>query len=383
VSKNKIINVLIPDGESILTVYILRCLSIVKNVKSFVISSEKYVESKFSRHKVNFYHLEGNIGKEQWIEKIKQYVHENEIDVILPVFIHKIRIFSEFKYEFENITNLLVPELKYFEITDNKWMFFEFLKNKGVELPRTYELTNPLLPKNKKLKFPLILKPKSDLGGRGIKILKNVLELEKTKQAKDMIIQEYISGFDIDMSVLCKSGKILAYTIQKNADNAKQSDFHPPLFIEFLKHDEVFNCVKNMMRKLKWEGVAHIDLRYDVSEKKVKVIELNPRYWGSIEGSNKVGVNFPYLHCLTAIGLTFKVPDYQEVNYIKNRFLFKLLKSLTTTNGIKISSLKYFQIKEDILDPLPKLYKYSIKFIIKLMPSKKEQIRKKFQYEVL
>ena len=61
-----------------------------------------------------------------------------------------------------------------------------------------------------------------------------------------------------------------------------------------------------------WNGVAHIDMRIDAEDGEVKIFELNSRFWGSILGSLRAGVNFPHLACLSALKIPFPKPCYKE-----------------------------------------------------------------------
>jgi len=98
-----------------------------------------------------------------------------------------------------------------------------------------------------------------------------------------------------------------------------------------------------------------------------KIIEINPRFWDSVEASQRVGVNFPYLYCLTALGIPFEFPSYRFESYTNNRGLIKILKS-----KINISAKRRFKIPKnlaitsDFSDPLPKTFKYSDKILKKI-----------------
>ena len=177
------------------------------------------------------------------------------------------------------------------------------------------------------------------------------------------IIQNYINGYDIDMSVLCKNGKILAYTIQKGMINRNADSFESPIGIQFLFEEKILNIIAKTMTVLNWSGVAHIDLRYDSNEDDFKIIEINPRYWGSLEGSKKVGVNFPYLHCLTSLGIEYAQPDYRYEKFVKKSGQLKILKSKIGLQKGSFEFSKNTSFRADIFDPLPKILMAFLKII--------------------
>ena len=56
--------------------------------------------------------------------------------------------------------------------------------------------------------------------------------------------------------------------------------------------------VDNMLRILKnvgWKGPAHMDVLYDSSSNTPRLLEINPRFWMTLNLSIKSGVDFPYL----------------------------------------------------------------------------------------
>jgi predicted ATP-grasp superfamily ATP-dependent carboligase len=50
-----------------------------------------------------------------------------------------------------------------------------------------------------------------------------------------------------------------------------------------------------ILTNLKWYGVAMVEFKYDPRDNQPKLLEINPRFWGSLELAIKAGVNFPYL----------------------------------------------------------------------------------------
>lgn len=233
-----------------------------------------------------------------------------------------------------------------------------FLIKNDINSPGTFHFKNVDQWKENELKFPALLKPLGGMCGFGIKKINDEAELDSYKNNDDdFIVQNYIKGYDIDMSVLSKNGEILAYTIQKGFVYST-SMYRAPLGVNFLYDKELYEMVEKLIKELNWSGFAHIDLRYDESDKNFKVLEMNPRVWGSIVGSEKVGVNFPYLYCLSSLGINYKIPDYRHDNYVNNLGLMKILKSKIIKKSNKYHMPKNTLIKNSIQDPIPMLYKF-------------------------
>ena len=50
-----------------------------------------------------------------------------------------------------------------------------------------------------------------------------------------------------------------------------------------------------MLRSLKWHGVAMVEFKKDERDNEFKLMEINPKFWGSLALSIRCGVDFPYL----------------------------------------------------------------------------------------
>jgi hypothetical protein len=156
------------------------------------------------------------------------------------------------------------------------------------------------------------------------------------------------------MSALCQNGEILAYTIQRGVVPSHKP-FHPPAAIEFIHDDETFGNVQRLVRAVKWSGVVHFDCIYDAESRETKILEANPRYWRSLPGSLKAGVNFPYLAYLTAKGHQFERPDYRSIRYARPQAAPRILARRWANPDSPHWRIRDFGFAELLRDPLPDL----------------------------
>ena len=362
-------NVLIPDGDTILSMSVIRCVSDLENVNIHIASSKKWVESRFSRKIMSFTFYRRSDHEEDFIDLLTEIIKNKKINVLLPIHYPTIRLLSKYRHVFKAFNmRVFTSAVEELDLADNKGTLAKLLLSNGIPHPKTIELSD--FTSGTKIEYPILLKPKK--GWNGNKIFKASDKEEMIKISSDLVdqnkylMQNYIVGYDIDMSVLCEKGNILNYTIQKGYMESA-SPFEPPKAIEFLTNNQIYDSVKKMMKKLNWTGVAHIDLRYDERSKQFLVIEINPRFWGSVDASKKVGVNFPYLYCLASLGIYPEThDDYRLETYANNRGLLKILFSKFTVGTKKYKFPENVSVKEDLLDPLPKMFKYVNKAFLKI-----------------
>ncbi|WNH12188.1 ATP-grasp domain-containing protein [Thalassobellus suaedae] len=357
----KKISVLVLKGHINLLPFIVNCLSQVKSVDIYVISNNKNEGVGRSKKIKNISYYPNTIDDIEWVSNLNKELEKFEIDLILPIDEYGISTLIKYKDLLHQSDKLvLLPELDAFYLANNKGRLSKHLDLFNIPAPKSVLYNKNEICKEPPIEFPILMKPLEGLGGgKGINLFNDEASLKSfflsNKVDYPYLIQNYIKGYDIDCSVLCKNGDILAFTIQKGT-LAGDSEFVPNIGLDFLFEEDLYNVVEKLMNSLNWSGVAHIDMRYDESDKKFKVIEINPRYWETTEGSEIAGVNFPYLHCLTSLNLSFELPKYKHVKYLNLKGLSKTIR----TNGLFLFRLNFIfnntPVKYYLKDPLPLLF---------------------------
>ena len=357
-------SILIPDGENLLLMSVVNCLSVSKRYAIFVISTTRNNAMRHSRLISGYYHCPMEDNHNAWLAQIDQVVHAHGIDLILPISEIGIHTLLTHRAQLRNSKKLaILPALDAFEIAADKGRLSDFLLAKRVPCPKgeVIRSTNDL-KKLKELQFPLISKPvKGFGGGEHIKIFKEqaalVAHFSKNPFVRAHIVQEYIKGYDIDCSVLCENGVILAYTIQKGIV-WEATDFAPACGVRFVHEPKLLAVVEKLMKLLKWSGIAHIDLRFDEKDQQFKVIEINPRFWLSVEASLAAGVNFPSLYVLRNLAEKIPQPEYKHTSYLNFRGL-KIRagedRRILVKKGFLLNSTP---VRYALKDPIPVLAKF-------------------------
>lgn len=352
--------ILIPDGSYRLLMQVVYCFSKHKSFEVHVLSDEKYAPMRYSRLVEN-YKVIDYTSVSDWLKIIDNYVSKYKIDLILPIceestkklIVHREQLASK---------ELLVPlsSFENFKKATNKVDLAMHLGMSGISHPKTKIVKPNSINEDKfQLDYPVIAKPSESMDGFGIKYLSNETQLQEFYRclSRPYVLQEYIDGYDIDCSVLCKDGNVIAYTIQRGI-LFESRKFSPAIGLEFLQQKEILEIVKKMMASLEWNGVAHIDLRYDNNAKNFKVIEINGRFWGSVDASMATGLNFPHLYCMLARQKEIQQIEYAHIKFYNLKGLVALIKKnplvLLKWSFINKHTALPFAIK----DPIPLLVKF-------------------------
>ncbi|OQY92649.1 MAG: hypothetical protein B6D37_13520 [Sphingobacteriales bacterium UTBCD1] len=354
-------SVLIPDGEDPQALGVLRCLSRVKKINVYILSGKKRPLIRYSRYSKHFYHYENENENEGRLSEILNAIKKLKPDIVLPVSANIIGLLSANHEMISEFTDLaLLPQIKALEIASNKWLLAEWLKENQIPAPPTilFRPGNDFEKLISEISFPALLKPVVGTSGKGIIQFENAGSLisycTKNIQPVKFIIQSFINGYDIDCSALCREGEIIAFTIQKTFKEGPDR-FGVASGIEFLYNEGVYTTAKELLGKLNWSGVVHIDMRYDENDRQVKIIEMNPRYWGSLVGSLCAGVNFPYLACLTALNRDLPEFSPQPLRYVRGSLATRMMWKRIFLGNRKDLHFDNSEIETLLKDPFPRI----------------------------
>lgn len=151
------------------------------------------------------------------LDAVRKIIKEEQIDFILPgcgeeSYLKTVQLAQELK-----IGNF--DTLETAKLVHNKWKFKEFCLKNAISTPNGFYYT-----KNSKLnnlKFPVVVKPTNLSGGRGIKVVKDVEELQNALTSAqtfsdDIFLEEFTDGELIAYSIFIQKQKIIYDFIGKD-----------------------------------------------------------------------------------------------------------------------------------------------------------------------
>lgn len=144
------------------------------------------------------------------LDAVKEIIKEEQINFILPgcgeeSYLKTVQLAEELK-----IGNF--DSLETAKLVHNKWKFKKYCLQNKISTPKGFYYTDTSEINN--LSFPLVVKPTNLSGGRGIKIVNNVNELNSaltTAKAfsSDIFIEEFIDGNLIAFSIFIEHQKVI------------------------------------------------------------------------------------------------------------------------------------------------------------------------------
>lgn len=215
-------------------------------------------------------------------------------DVLFPISNNREKLTSH--------TELAMPSKKVVEKANDKGKTFRAALENDIPCPKTYfSLDERILEEIREdISPPIVVKPCVGAGSMGLRFVDSV---DKLREAYDRvveahgpaIIQEYVRGekflcsglynSDGEPRRVCVHKKIREYPITGG----------PTCAVETVENPDVKECAINLLKAIKWYGVASTDFIVDERDGVPKLLDLNPRLFGSLAVTTAAGVDYPYL----------------------------------------------------------------------------------------
>lgn len=241
--------------------------------------------------------------EENYISELLKISRDNNIEYILPTVDEELIICSKNKSLFKQYgINIIISDVKVLENCLDKYKFYKALNEAGVSVARTWYLNEKINFSD--FTFPVIAKPVTGRGGRGVTLISSEVDMHRFKKTHDnntYIIQEYAEGIEYSVDTVSDlEGKAIVAVPRKRLEVKGGvcwrgcTDDTPVIIDESKRAVEVLKIV----------GPACLQLIY-TKNGEIKLFEINPRIGGTVSLSVNSGVDI--------FDLTLKIWEKKEI----------------------------------------------------------------------
>jgi D-aspartate ligase len=271
----------------------------------------RYIDAKICPHpsqEEEFIEYLVNIA-EQEIFRPVLFITSDEF--LLPVSRNRTRL--------ESIYLLNLPSQEILECIADKYRQYTLALEAGIPVPRTFVANSmeELEGLKGRIPFPAFIKgaevtlwrSKMGVASKGF-VVNNPEELVDRfrtifERGANGLIQEVIPGPDTNhyksSCYVSKNGEfLLAFGLQKIRQQPVGFGFG--CMVQSIEFPEMVDLGKEFFRKIGYRGVGSSEFKLDPRDGKLKLIELNPRYWQQNGLPDRCGMNFPLMNYLDLIG---------------------------------------------------------------------------------
>ncbi len=245
---------------------------------------------------------------DKFVDVLSELVQQHRIEIIMPMT----ELTTELLLGNESIfRGTIIPSsnLKIVDSLANKYVLMKMADELGVSIPATCYVDDPdSLPINlDELSYPLVLKPgRSWLLHQGkwsrtaVQFAHNpseardILNREPAFQVHPFILQECVAGHGEGVFALYNHGKPLAFFAHRRL-REKPPEGGVSVLSESTSVDPVLlSHARCLLDKVNWHGVAMVEFKV-APDGTPYLMEINTRFWGSLQLAIDAGVDFPWM----------------------------------------------------------------------------------------
>lgn len=340
-------NILVLTGNDYLALALLRGLG--TKGKRAVVAGIGGGWLRLSRHCADYVSIASSLEdlsspSPELVGALLRLIRQRGISVIVPVDVAAENCAARLKSLLPEVGFFPSAEPETLALLDCKWTFYEFLLAQGLPAPRTWKLQS--IDEGRRLPFPLVIKPLSGPGGRGVSVVREVAGLEaRLSEACPVLAQEFLEGEDVDISFLADRGRLVSWAVQ-TLDS--QHVYH------YIEDERVVSIARRIAEATNYSGLAHVDMRYDgMSRGSIKVIECNPHFEGCLQCTYGFDVDFIGRGLALAAGESVATATRGPVGSTAG--LYRTVKSLFS-GQFSVSKGTRGYLSQKLGDPLPEIF---------------------------
>ncbi|MCZ7381942.1 MAG: ATP-grasp domain-containing protein [Candidatus Methanoperedens sp.] len=335
---------------------------------------QRFALGSFSRYSKDFYTYPSPTQfPSEFIHSLTTIIEKHKQDVLMPVHSEDTYLIAKHKSRLETLIKVPLHDYSTMMQVNDKGFLMKAADDMGIRVPRTYLIDNlsSLHQIADKLDFPAVIKLRETASSIGLSYVYSKEDLisrfKETVSRFNLsphsypLIQEYIEGDGYGVSLLFNQGDLRAKFTHKRIREYPISG-GPSTYRISVKHQKMEKLAIELLKHFNWHGVAMVEFKLDSKHKNPVLMEINPRFWGSVNQAVQSGVDFPYLlYTMAMEGDVKPVLDYKVGIKTKNIFIDYIALSSYIRKTKKMGLLKEFfclPVNDDIFsfdDPLPML----------------------------
>jgi predicted ATP-grasp superfamily ATP-dependent carboligase len=299
-------------------------------------------------------------------------------DVLLPMTDLSMQLLAPARSSIPSSVRFPIPGQEQVTLAQDKQQMLYLAGKAGIACPRTIILedTDELEEVAKKVQYPVVIKPRFSRCIREGKTVSGTVQyahdpselIALYRRMDGMIprplIQEKLEGEGKGVFLLVWNGELKAAFCHRRL-REKPPWGGASVYCESVPLDQ--DLVEKSFALLKavgWQGVAMVEFKVDQRDRRAKLMEVNGRFWGSLQLAVDAGVNFPLMLYRLAMGENVSSKFDYRVG-VKSRWLLGDLDHLLirlTYSGPMNGAMSCLGSKSRAMLKFMKLYETNMRF---------------------
>lgn len=250
----------------------------------------------------------------RFVEYLTSYVREAYVDVLLPIADISTFLVARHRADFPPSCVIPLGPSAAIERAANKVDIVQTAERLGVPVPRSVVVSGSQERVQPPFDYPVVVKPHQSriwVDGRWASTSVSYADtpdaLVRDLAARPahqfpVLVQEKISGPGTGVFALYQNGHAVATFSHRRVRERPPWGGVSVLSESIAMDPMALECATRLLDDLGWQGVAMVEFKRDVRDDRPKLMEINGRFWGSLQLAVDAGVDFPDLLLRAACG---------------------------------------------------------------------------------
>ncbi len=270
---------------------------------------------------------------DDFVAALSSVILESGIDVLFPMTDVTTALVLKYRARLPDV-RIPCPTFATYDMVTDKYRLFQTAQKLGLPMPATRfvdpgGLTPDLIDA---VQFPAVLKPaRSRIFSQGrwlstsVKIagspqeLRRIIHAHTWFQDQPFLIQEYIHGQGQGIFALYDNGRPLAFFAHQRLREKPPEGGVSVLSASAPVSPRMREIAEALLTPINWHGVAMVEFKV-AGDGTPYLMEINGRFWGSLQLAIDAGVDFPHMLYRLALGETVAAVKNYKVG-VKSRWL--------------------------------------------------------------
>ena len=309
-------SILISDGEQRSALATVRSLG-RRGYSVFVCSTSGRSIAGASRYATAERHVSAPLANpSRFAQDVANLIAEWKIDLFLPMTEESFNAVFAHSDLFRGVC-IPAASADQFRAVSDKKRVLELAASSGLDVPAQVVISAPDAADSVlqgSVRFPLVVKPArsvTQVGGKQLKVgighCRDLAELRRTiaalpAAAYPLLLQQRVIGPGVGVFLLIWDGELVAQFAHRRL-REKPPAGGVSVYRESIAADEsLVDRSRQLLDSFGWRGVAMIEYKMDETTGIPFIMEINGRFWGSLQLAIDAGVDFPSLLVARAFG---------------------------------------------------------------------------------
>ena len=312
-------DVLVTDGIMKKALTVVRTIG-QRTLRTGVVSSYRVSMAGVSRH-VDLQHRIDRSDPLEYVRALNDVIDRFGYGYLLPVGGWTTRALVVHRSELTSDVKVVLPDAEAMRTAQRKWETYRLAKRLDVPTPATARVASPTDERRvmDEFEFPLVIKPPTESAPKYVEYADSSTEFRtavgayRDRYDDDPLVQEYLPGEGCGFFALYLDG-----TCVGSYSHTRIREYPPSGGISACAESEPTGRLEELGRilldSLDWNGPVMVEFKRDADDTP-KLIEINPKLWGSLDLGIASGLDFP-----SALLRYMAVDELPEFTFRPQRF---------------------------------------------------------------